>query len=315
MTSTRIEHFVTVFDSWFLPQGLALHSSLQQHAGAYRLWILCMDDDTEQVLKRLNLPNVRLLSLSSVETPDLLGVKAGRTRVEYCWTLTPLAPRLVFEAENSASRVTYVDADLWFRKNPAPLFRELEASGKQVLITDHAYAPEHDKSASSGQYCVQFMTFTQAGEVVRQWWEDRCIEWCFARCENGKFGDQKYLDDWPERFGDQVHVLEHEEWTQAPWNATRFPYSSAVTYHFQGLRLIAERTVSLGDYPLPPALMRNVYEPYLDALRKARSACAGVGFTPRVLRQRESMFWRLKRRLYGFYVHGWRVRYQHYRTL
>lgn len=313
--STKGEHFVTVFDSWFLPQGLALHSSLEQHVGAYTLWILCMDDDAEQVLKRLNLPNVRLFSISKAETPELLRVKAGRTRAEYCWTLTPIAPRLVFEAEPGASRVTYVDADLWFRRSPAPLFRELEWSGKQVLITDHAYAPEHDKSATSGQYCVQFVTFTKAGEIVRKWWEDRCIEWCFARSENGKFGDQKYLDDWPERFADQVHVLQHQEWTQAPWNATRFPYGSAVTYHFQGLRLVEPRMVSLSDYPLPPPLMRHVYEPYVDCLRQALATLARVGFTPRVQGQRASILWRFKRILYGFYFGRWRVRYQHYRTL
>jgi len=310
-----MEHFVTLFDSWFLPQGLALHSSLEQHGGAYTLWILCMDDDAARVLRQLALPNVRLLSLSNAETPGLLRVKAGRTRAEYCWTLTPVALRLVFDADVGVKRVTYVDADLWFRRSPAPLFRELEASGKQVLITDHAFAPEHDKSATSGQYCVQFVTFTHAGEIVRKWWEDRCIEWCFARCENGKFGDQKYLDDWPERFADHVHVLQHQEWTQAPWNATRFPYGSAVIYHFQGLRLIGGKTVSLGDYPLPPALVCHVYEPYLDCLRRALAVLAQVGFTPRVFRQRPNILSRFKRRLYGLYVHLWRVRYQHYRTL
>ncbi len=310
-----MEHFVTLFDSWFLPQGLALHDSLQQHGGEYRLWILCMDDDAQQVLRRLELPNVQLLSLSDVETPELLRVKLGRTRAEYCWTLTPVVPRLVFDRAPDARRVTYVDADVWFRKNPAPLFQELDASGKQVLITDHAYAPENDKSATNGQYCVQFVTFTQGGEVVRKWWEERCIEWCFARYENGKFGDQKYLDDWPSRFADQVHVLQHQEWALAPWNATRFPYGSAVMYHFQGLRLTEGRKVSLADYPLPPALIRYVYEPYVTCLRGALAALSRVDFEPRVLQRGRGLLWGIKRRLYGVYSHLWRTQYQHYRTL
>ena len=310
-----MEHFVTLFDSWFLPQGLALHSSLEQQAGEYTLWILCMDDETQQVLRRLELPNVRLLSLSDVETPELLHVKSERTRAEYCWTVTPFAPRFVLEADPGARRVTYLDADLWLRKNPAPLFGELALSGKQVLITDHAYAPEYDQAATSGQYCVQFVRFTRGGEVVRKWWEDRCIEWCFARSENGKFGDQKYLDDWPSRFADHVHVLQHQEWTLAPWNATRFPYSSGVFYHFQGLRLMQAGTVSLADYPLPPALIRYVYEPYLESLKRALAALSRVGFTARVLRRPRGLLWRFKRRLYGVYSHLWRAQYQHYRTL
>jgi hypothetical protein len=311
-----VEHFVTVFDAAFLPQGLALHSSMERHAGTYTLWILSMDAELEQALAKLNLPNVRVLSLASFETRDLLKVKSDRTRAEYCWTITPFAPRFVFEVDSSVERVTYIDADLWFRKSPKPLFDELERSAKGVLITDHAYSPEHDKSAASGQYCVQFVTFTRSGgEVVRKWWEERCLEWCFARSEDGKFGDQKYLDDWPERFHDQVHVLEHQEWTLAPWNATRFPYGSAVIYHFHGLRLLAGRKVSLADYALPPVVVRNVYEPYLASLKAALALLEGIGFEPRAQGRLPGPFARFKRALYGVYSHLWRARYQNYRSL
>ena len=311
-----MEHFVTAFDSAFLPQGLALNDSLRQHAGDYALWILCMDAETEDVLDRLKLPNVRLLSLPAHETPELLTVKQGRSRAEYCWTITPFTPRFVFDADSSVQRVTYVDADLWFRKNPRPLFDELERAGKDVLITDHAYAPEFDKTAESGQFCVQFMTFTRSGgERVRKWWADRCIEWCFARAENGKFGDQKYLDDWPIRFADSVHVLEHKEWTLAPWNATRFPYGPGVIYHFHGLRLLEGGRVSLSDYPLPSVVVREVYGRYLQSLRDAITALKGVGFTAGAQAQMPGPFRRLKRILYGIYSQRWRARLQNYRDL
>jgi len=155
---------------------------MERHVCEYVLWVLCVDDETHDVLQRLALPNVRLLKLSELETDELLSVKPGRAIAEYCWTLTPFAPRFVFETEPTVKRVTYLDADLWFRKHPKPIFDELDASGKCVLITDHAYAPEYDQSATSGQFCVQFMTFHRdGGELVRQWWEERCIEWCFAR--------------------------------------------------------------------------------------------------------------------------------------
>ncbi len=56
------------------------------------------------------------------------------------------------------------------------------------------------------------MTFKRNdGELVRSWWEERCLEWCYARFEDGKFGDQKYLDDWTSRFNKQVHVLKNKE--------------------------------------------------------------------------------------------------------
>jgi len=199
--------------------------------------------------------------------------------------------------------VTYLDADLWFRGNPAPIFREFELSGKQVLITDHAYAPEHDQSATSGRYCVQFMTFTrEGGESVRRWWEERCIEWCFARFENGKFGDQKYLDDWPERFGDQVHVLQHAQWARAPWNGTTSPHEEALFFHFHGLRLLVGDKVNLGGYPLSSALIQNVYSPYLGYLARAIRALRDLGFQPQ-LQHRNGLLLALKSALFRPFVH------------
>ena len=275
-----MEHFVTLFNILFLPQGLALHMSMERHVREYMLWILCVDDETYKVLGHLDLPNVRRLKLSDLETPELLDVKPGRTIGEYCWTLTPFAPRFVFETDSSVKRVTYIDADLWFRKQPEPIFNELDASGKYILITDHAYAPEYDQSATSGQYCVQFMTFKlNRGEAVRKWWEERCVDWCFARYEEGKFGDQKYLDDWPERFGDLVHVLRNKELALAPWNASRFPYGSAVFYHFHGLRLVSEFQAEIGNYFLPDGLKHNIYLPYCSDLRNALQQLEKVGVT------------------------------------
>jgi hypothetical protein len=275
-----MEHYVTLFDSFYLPQGLALHASMERQFSNYQLWILCVDDATHAVLQRLGLPNVRLLRLSQLETQELLRVKASRTKGEYCWTLTPFAPRFVFEAAPEVGRVTYVDADLWFRRNSAAIFRELEVAGKQVLITDHAYAADYDNSALVGQFCVQFMIFTHGGEPVRKWWEDRCIEWCHGWYEDGKMGDQKYLDDWPERFPEHVHVLQDEGLALGPWNATRFPYGRSVFYHFHSLRIASETMVEVGTFHLPAFVLEHVYAPYLRDLRAAVSLLRSHGIVP-----------------------------------
>lgn len=277
-----MEHFVTLFDSNYLPQGLALHLSMERHLNHYTLWIICVDSETFEVLSKMDLPNVRLLVLEGLETEALLKVKADRARGEYCWTLTPFAPRFVFDADPNVQRVTYLDADIWFVDNPEKIFSEFDASAKQVLITEHAYDSEYDQSEISGIYCVQFMTFTrQGGEIVRQWWEDRCVEWCYARVENGKFGDQKYLDDWPDRFSAQVHVLSCLEATQAPWNIRRFIDDPAIIYHFQGLRILDNNLVHLARYQLPAKALDTIYTPYLKDLRHAVYQLNEVGHTPR----------------------------------
>ena len=82
------------------------------------------------------------------------------------------------------------------------------------------------------------------------------------RLEDGKFGDQKYLDDWPERFSELVHVLKDKEKTLAPWNVNRFPYSGAIFYHFHGLRIISKNKIHIGNYNIPSKVFANIYEPY-----------------------------------------------------
>ena len=309
-----MENFVTLFDLLFLPQGLALHRSMERHSGNYTLWMLCMDDEVHEILSQMKLPNVQLLQLSLVETKELKRAKPERTVGEYCWTVTPFAPKFVFKADISVKRVTYLDADLWFRKSPAPIFQEFDNSGKDVLINDHEFAPEYDLSEKSGHYCTQFTTFTrEGGENVRKWWEERCIEWCFDRFENGKFGDQKYLDDWPERFPEQVHVLSNQGWTLAPWNANRFPYSNGIFWHFHELRLTEKQSKPLvqftTSYSIPSITRKQIYEPYLEDLRVVIEIMKSHGVQPR-LQQKYRTFGRLKGVLKGIKQQLWRFNHE-----
>lgn len=257
------EHYVTLFDSTFLPQGLALYSSLLEHGDDFLLWILCLDVECLQTLQRLSLPQIRLLDLQNLETADLLAVKPERSRAEYCWTLTPWSIQWVFEADATALRVTYLDADVFFLNSPIHIFNEFKASGRDVLITEHCYAPECDQTPTSGRFCVQFLSVVRGqGELVLFWWRDRCLEWCFARSENGKFGDQKYLESFSHEFPGLIYEISSDSRLQGPWNASIFRFSDAVLYHFHGLRLFSMSTAFVCSYPLSWPLINHVYIPY-----------------------------------------------------
>lgn len=279
------EHYVTLFDSGFLPNGLALHRSLQRHAGDHHLWVVAMDTTVGDALRGLALPDVSVIDLADAEDERLRSVRPSRTRGEYCWTLTPFTPALVLARAPDAARATYVDADMWLTASPARIFDELAASGRSVLITPHAYAPEYDQSAVSGIYCVQFMPFVRgASDEVAHWWQDRCLEWCYARFEDGKFGDQKYLDDWPTRFPEQVHVLADLPALQAPWNAGRFDPRDAVAFHFHEVRTRSADRVRLGHYRIPDRTLDTLYRPYLADLAWALDLLGHAGVTPPVQR-------------------------------
>ena len=277
-----IERYVTLFDRSFLPMGLTLYRSLRAHAGKFQLWIICMDEEVERALAGFALPEIRLIPLRDLEDDRLRVVKPGRSKGEYCWTLTPFAPSAVWDRDPLAERVTYLDADLFFFDQPEVLLREFDASGKHVLITEHAYAPEYDVAATSGRFCVQFMTFrrTPEGMEVLRSWQEQCLEWCFARYEPDRFGDQKYLDAWPEKFPSAVHIAVQTEKILAPWNASWFAALAPlapVFYHFQGFRLVGETTVVCGvGYKLSPPV-RRLYQAYLAEFRSVVKYLADRG--------------------------------------
>lgn len=282
-STSNTEHFVTLFDSNFLPMGMALHESLIRHARPFHLWIICMDERVEGQLRLLSLPHTTIVPLEEIETPELLNVKAGRTRGEYCWTITPFAPQAIFNRAPQIERVSYVDADVFFFSNPADLFRQFDRSGKHVMITDHGYDPKYDQSAIHGRYCVQFITFRNNPEAckVLKWWQTRCVEWCFARHEDGKFGDQKYLDVWPELFAREVYVLENFALTLAPWNVD-YVYRASdgrldpVFYHFHSTRIVAPHRVRLYMGYRLSEHASYFYEMYLAALRNAKKTLAQI---------------------------------------
>jgi len=310
------EHYVTLFDSLFLPQGLALHASLQRHAGDFHLWILAMDDPCREALERVELPNVTVLPLASVENDALRAVKADRNIAEYCWTLTPFTPDIVFDHDSSVRRATYIDADMWLVRDPQPLFNELEQSGADSLITPHAYSPRYESNIQYGIYCVQFMPFTRDGSAdIRHIWQEQCLEWCSSTPDATRFGDQKYLDTWPADFGDQVRVLAHPEWTQAPWNVARFAAEEAITFHFHRLRLQTRDRANVGLYAIPASHVTSIYRPYLADLQAGLNVLDlhGVPFRsqvgPRSLREsfRDQLEFRLHNARHPFAPYSLRL--------
>jgi hypothetical protein len=275
--NTKIEHFCTLFDINFLPMGMTLHSSLINHAQPFHLWIICMDELVEKQLQKLALPYVTLISLTAIETPELLTIKSERNKGEYCWTITSFTFTKVFELDYSINRVTYLDADLFFFRDPKILIKELEDNNRNILITEHAYDPKYDQTHISGRFCVQFITVNNHPEAIKviKWWQNKCLEWCFSRLEDGKFGDQKYLDSWIYLFPEQIWILQQKENTLAPWNVKYFTRNFnkknlffPVFYHFHGLRIINDSYILLYlMYQI--GMYGNVfYEKYIEVFKK-----------------------------------------------
>ena len=264
------EHFVTLFNKNFLPIGLNLYDSLEKNLSDFKLWVLCVDKETELYLKKINRPSLQTISIEEYETDILKSIKKKRSIGEYCWTLTPLAPKKVFDIDKSIKRVTYLDADMFFFKNIDLIFKEFEKSDKSILITEHDFDTDHAyKEKISGKYIVQFIIFKRDdSEKVRKWWEEKCLEKCSENSSNNLIGDQGYLDDWHIRFDKDVHVLKNNDAFRSTWNIKKLNFEKLVAWHFHGLRIINKNLVQLHtEKKLPKNIISEIYQPYLKNLK------------------------------------------------
>lgn len=282
-----MRHFVTYFDRNYLTRGLALYQSLERHCQSFHLSVLAFDEETVQILERLELSNMSIVPLSRFENEELLRVKPTRTRQEYCWTCTPAAVKYVLTHMPQAETVTYLDADLLFFASPDLIFDE--AKDASIILTSHNWIPGYDYEKGSGKYPVQFVTFRRdpVGLEALEWWYARCIEWCHARFEDNKFGDQKYLDEWPERYPG-VHVVRQVGAGVAPWNCGKFSVQREsqrifvdgdplIFYHFHAYKFYRCGVGYLyGFYPISHDIRTCIYPEYRRALHSASELARGV---------------------------------------
>lgn len=289
-------NFCTLFDSSYLSRGLTLYRSLIATGEDFRLYVFCFDEAVYGILHRLNLERIVLVRLADFESSELLRVKSSRTKGEYCWTCTSQTIRYALDTF-SLPEVTYLDADLFFYAPPSVVLDEFDRAGASVLITSHRYTRRYNISWRSGIYCVQFITFRadERGLRALDWWREQCLKWCYCRVEDGKFGDQKYLDDWPTRFPG-VHVLQHLGGGVAPWNVQQYDISAdngrligrekrtgrefdIVFFHFHRVSFLRNGYIDLGDYYLRPSIRHLLFQPYLKSLEEAASDIRGIDAT------------------------------------
>jgi hypothetical protein len=276
-------NFCTLFNSNYLTRGLAMYYSLEKHCLHFHLYIVAFDQQCFETLTALQLRKATIISLAEFEDNDLLSVKSTRTATEYCWTCTPASIDYCIRTYQLPS-CTYIDADLLFFSDPAVLLEEMADSS--VLITEHRYTPQYDQTEISGKYCVQFVCMKNdaRGQKALQWWKQACLDWCYNRAQDNKFGDQKYLDDWCQRF-EGVHELRHLGGGIAPWNMQQYRFDrqgerltgveiatgkkfDVVFFHFHCFRYHKTNVfIPAGPYEVNENLLTLIYGSYVNSLR------------------------------------------------
>jgi hypothetical protein len=293
-------NFCTKFDHRYLDRGLVLYQSIQLWAPESWFNVLALSEECADFLEKLGLPYVRVIRTDDLcrLDPRLAAAKADRNAASFVFTQTPFLVLAALNNVTEGEHMVYIDADTCFFSSPAGV---VKSGGEyDVTLTRHNFAPHWQPMDLFGEFNTGWVGFrrTPAAQSCAEWWAERCLEWCHDRPENGKFGDQKYLEGL-QSLGAKVHVLSELGVNCAPWNASGRSFTAVdgktyvdgtdlVHFHFSLLEKINPFCVAprLRQQLVrhTQGIKRYVYSPYSRFLR---SASTRFGIPREFLRPRE----------------------------
>ncbi|HET7535424.1 MAG TPA: hypothetical protein VFJ90_03160 [Candidatus Didemnitutus sp.] len=321
-----MNHYCTYFDQGFLVQGVALAQSLFRHDPDALLWVLALDDAAATTLAMLDAQRLRVVTLAELEAgdPALAAAKANRSRVEYYFTLSPCWPRGLLRAHPEIEALVYVDADMMFFSSPQPIWDDLRRGS--TLLCAHRFAGFLVHYEQHGHFNVGVLGWRRdaAGLACLDWWRERCLDWCYDRVEEGRYADQKYLEEWPRRFDGVIECV-HPGVNLAPWNWMNHRYEfradgvrvdgqPVVVFHFARFRVLRGdwwwQSGQLDYGVMPWRLRQAIYVAYYQALGAAREAIHRVAPAWQPVQRSGRMsrdFWRALPLRIVFGTDWWRV--------
>lgn len=272
-------NFCTLFDSNYACKGIALYLSLVRHTEDFVLYVMGMDRKCQDLLNRCGFEHMVVECIEDVDSPELTLAESNRSRAEFCWTCGSFFTDY-FLHKYELEDITYLDSDLMFFSTPKIVYDEFNSKNASVGLTPHFM-----KYPSFGKYCVQYVYFKNdsSGSSCLRWWKEECLKWCYSKVEDGKFGDQKYLDYFANQF-ENVCETENRGVGIAYWSMNDNHYKNGKTlykgrewptvfFHYSGFIVSVKEGVMTFKHTmfLSRIIRKTFIEPYANLMREVFS--------------------------------------------
>lgn len=279
----------TLFDSNFSLQGIAMIESVENCSSELIEWtILALDESVYRFLIDLNRQNFQVLRFNDLEDPELMALIHTRAWNEVCWTSAACLLNFSLRSVKADQRIAYIDADCYFFSDLSTFFEDAQGNCK-IFIHEHNFSSDRlSWLPKSGRFNVGVVggIKSKSFESCIAYWREQVLDDCSVDPKLGKCGDQTYLNNWPELFGD-LCVVQNPGVGVAPWNLNNYsvtinndmPYVNGVKsvfFHFHGLKIVFI-TKYLSVYFTAPGYNfihdpdGTFYKPYISHLMKLKS--------------------------------------------
>lgn len=283
-------YYYSIYRKDYLYKGIVLYESMKRHDGDFKFFLICMEEESVELLKKLKLIDLIPISIKEIEEydkriPELKGQRGEKT---YIWTAKASVPLYLFDRYKEMDHVIWVDGDTEFMSDSEPIYEQWGDSS--VLLTEEKFDGEYEYLGHMvGFYNTGFMGFKndEIGRKVLNYFKERLQEWKNSEEEQGNWNDQLYVDDWTERFPN-IGVVKHNGINLTPFIASRInneqkgfvniregkPYikdTPIVLYHFMALKYYDGNEFDLCYYWMKFDIqtIKKLYIPYFDKCNEA----------------------------------------------
>lgn len=285
-----MHYYYSIYRKDYLYKGIILYESMKKHDRAFKFFLVCMEEESLELLKKMKLIDLVPISIKDLEEYDkrIPELKAQRGEKTYIWTAKASVPLYLFDHYKEMDHVIWVDGDTEFMSDPEPIYEQW--GDYSVLLTEEKFYGEYEYLGHMvGFYNTGFMGFKndEIGIKVLNYFKDRLQEWKNSEEEQGNWNDQLYVDDWTERFPN-VGVVQHNGINLTPFIASRVnneekgfvnyrdgkPYikdTPIVLYHFMALKYYDGNEFDLCYYWMKFDIqtIKKLYIPYFDKCNEA----------------------------------------------
>ncbi len=220
----------SISDKNYLHYILALYKSIRDTISVdFTFYILCIDQESYDLLSSKNLQKAKLLKIDDVKDSEAYRQLQQNTEYKpissentYCWSLASFFQYYILDTYN-VEDIFYIDADILFYNDIKDIHDVVSKKSVGIMLHRH-----NEIGCYVGAYNVGLIYFKNdgVGRGCLKWWRDVTIDtsnkWAKVY---GTCGDQKYLELFGDLFDDKnICIIDEEIGHGAPWNLGLYEY-------------------------------------------------------------------------------------------
>jgi hypothetical protein len=216
--------YFTLSDANFAPRTLAMLTSIRKYDTNADLLFVVVGKLPERFFQAFEKINVQVRFLPELlDSSVLKQIQESRSYISTLWTYPSIILNTLIQSNCDHSDIVYLDADLFFFEDPGWCWGEVPTGN--ISIVRHNFSDRLAKEfPESGEFNVSWVSMpsNDVGRQCAKLWAEECYALCpdVPVEHEGRtiYGDQRYLDRWPELFGESLTVFQNPGIGLAPWN-------------------------------------------------------------------------------------------------